>query len=128
MYPCTNAALAQSRVVGYRVGDPVFLPRDMAAAVLVQLEGQQDVQSSAKEQTFYADPRGKAISRLHATRFIRLIAAECTRAALWRRIGNYSGLKVLQLPLRHAECIADRRVGIRVRSVILPMMRLVRHC
>ena len=32
------AALAQGCVIGSRVGDPVFLPRDMVSAVLVQLE------------------------------------------------------------------------------------------
>ena len=40
----------------------------MSAAVLVQLERQWRVQSSAEEQSSYADPTGKATSRLHATR------------------------------------------------------------
>jgi len=55
-------------IVGCRVGDPVLLPRDAVTAVLVQLEGQWHVQSSAEEQTSYPDPPGKASDRLHATR------------------------------------------------------------
>jgi len=60
-------ALAQGRVIGGRVGDPVLLPRNAVAAVLVQLEGHWRVQSSAEGQTSYADPPGKATDRLHAT-------------------------------------------------------------
>jgi len=44
----------------------VFLSRDVVAAVLVQLERQWRIQSSAEEQTSYADPPAKATSMQHA--------------------------------------------------------------
>lgn len=56
-------------IISLSAGEPAFdTPENIKqAAVLVQLERQWRIQSSAEEQTSYADPPGKATRRRHAT-------------------------------------------------------------
>ena len=59
--------LAQGRVPGGRVGDPVLPPRDVAAAVVVQFNGQAGFPGSGQRQASYVSPPCNATSHLPAT-------------------------------------------------------------